>query len=73
MARVRKLHKPRDGDAILSVQSNKYYEGGELFVVPGGKRAYMATHYMGNCVAFSGSKTLKAIADAIYKALKTKK
>lgn len=70
MARVRKLNKNRDGDAILSVMADDgYHQGGELFVVPDGNRAYMTTHCNGTCVAFSGPKTLRAIADAIYAAL----
>ena len=70
MARVRKLNSRRDGHSILSVSADKSFEGGELFVVPGGKQTYMTAHYRGNCVAFSGEKTLQAIAAAILKALK---
>ena len=73
MARIRKLRDVRDGDAILSLSADRYYDGGELHVVPGGKRTYLTTHYRGEYVAFSGPKALKAIADAILKALKVKR
>ena len=70
MARVRKLNKDRDGDAILSLSADHYYEGGELHVVPGGRRTYLTTNYNGDCVAFSGEKTLRALANSILVALK---
>ena len=71
MARIRKLNEARDGDSILSLSADRYYDSGELHVVPGGKKAYLTTHYRGECVAFSGPKALKAIANAILKALKS--
>ena len=70
MARVRKLDPDRDGDAVISVVSDECHQSGELFVVPEGKEAYMTVHYQGGIVAFSGPKTLRAIAEAIKKALK---
>ena len=70
MAKVRKLDPDRDGDAVLSVVSDDCHQSGELFVVGEGKEAYMTVHYQGGIVAFSGPKTLRAIADAIKKALK---
>jgi hypothetical protein len=69
MARVRKLERGRDGDAILSLSADRGYEGGELHVVGPGKRSYLTTHFEGRCVAFSGVKTLRALADAITRAL----
>ena len=71
MARIRKLRgRAKDGDSVFSLSADKGFPGGELFVVGSGRRAYFTVHCgpEDRFAAFSGTKTLRKLAQAILKA-----